>query len=83
LQSAGPEPIFEDGSPTFVVNAGGKLGDVIRGRIGLDSGNLPEIIDSMGRVRSTATDAKNEKASTRGSKVRKHYGGGFDLGNVQ
>src|SRR5947207_886493 len=61
-QAACLQPVSEDGFPTIVVDTRRKLGDVVRGRIRLDPGNLAEIINRVRRMPGAASYAEDEQA---------------------
>ena len=62
-QPACLQPVSEDGFPTIVVDTRRKLGDVVRGRIRLDPGNLAEIINRVRRMPGAASYAEDEQAA--------------------
>src|ERR1035441_8476101 len=47
LELAHSPPVYEHAGPAIVVGSGREFRDVVGGRIGLDAGDLPEIIDGM------------------------------------
>ena len=61
LELADLQPLGEDRFPAFVVGSCRQLGDVVRRRIGLDAGELAEIIHRMRAVSRAAADAQKEQ----------------------
>ena len=55
------QPRGEAGVPALVVDAGGQLGDVVGGRVGLEAADLAEVVDRVAGVAGRAADAEDEQ----------------------
>lgn len=61
---AAGEPVGVAGVPAVVVDASRELGDVVGRRVGLDAGDLAEVVDGVAGVACAPADAEEEDAST-------------------
>ena len=55
------EPGGEDRVPALVVGAGGELGHVVGGRVGLEPAQLAEVVDRVAGVPGRSADAEHEQ----------------------
>src|SRR5262249_54069958 len=60
-QPTAAQPLDEHARPPVVVGAGGELGDVVGRGVGLEAGDLAEVVDRVAAVRRTAADAEEEQ----------------------
>ena len=61
LEAADRAAIDEDGGPALVVGPGRQLGDVVGRGVGLDAGDLAEVVDGVRGVGGAAADAQDEQ----------------------
>ena len=56
--------------PALVVGARGQLRDVVGRRVGLDAGDLAEVVDRVRGMRRAAADAEDEEPAARAAQIR-------------
>ncbi len=76
------QPGGEAGVPTFVVGAGGELGDVVGGRVGFKAAQLAKIVDRVTGVSGRAADAQDEQAPAEFANARETRGHALDGGDI-
>jgi len=77
------EPLGEARVPALVVDARRELGDVVRGRVGLEAADLAEVVDGVARVTRRAAHAEDEEAPARVARRAQPDGDGLDRGGVE
>lgn len=77
------EPGGENTLPAVIVDAGRQLGDVVRGRVGLELAELSEVVHGVGCVRGRASDSEHEKAPTRITRGRQCGGHALERNAVE
>src|SRR4030067_3143482 len=60
IQPALSQPVNKDSLPAIIVYPGGEFGNIVHRSIGLDSADLPEIIDGMGGIGRPAADSQEK-----------------------
>ena len=60
-QPRSAEPFDKDGLPSLIVRPGGQFRNVVGRRIGLEPGDLAEVIDGMRRIGRAAAHAEDEE----------------------
>ena len=55
------QPFHEAGFPTLVIDSGGQLRNVVRGSIGFDARDLPEVIDGVGGMARSTPNPQDEQ----------------------
>jgi NAD(P)-dependent dehydrogenase (short-subunit alcohol dehydrogenase family) len=82
-QSGTAKPCTVGGGPAFVVDAGRKLGDVVRGRIALEVTEFAEVVDGVSRVSRPPADPENEQAAASSPHARELFGHRVHDGGVE
>ena len=83
VQPAAFKPLGKNRRPAFVVGARGQFGNVVGGRISLESADFAEIVDSVAGVGRAAADAEDEQPSAALAHARQFGHGFFDGVGVQ
>lgn len=78
VQPAAFEPLGENRGPAFVVGAGSQFGNVVGGRISLESADFTEVVDGVAGVGRAAADAEDEQPSAALAHARQFGHGFFD-----
>ena len=82
-QAGTPQPGAVGRVPAFVVDAGRKLRDVVRGRIALEVAELAEVVDGVSRVSRPSADPENEQAAASSPHARELFGHRVHDGGVE
>ena len=77
-QPAAGQPGGEYRVPALVVRPGGELRNVVGRGVGLEAGQLPEVVDGVRAVAGTASDSEEEEPAAAASHLREHVGHTLD-----
>ncbi len=76
------QPAGKAGVPAFVVGAGGKLGDVVGGRVSFKAAQLAKIVDRVTGVSGRAADTQDEQTPAEFANAREARGHALNGGDV-
>ena len=76
------QPRGEAGVPAFVVGAGGKLRDIVGGRVGFKTAQFAKIVDRVTGVAGRSADAQDEQTAAEFANTRQTRGHALDGGDV-